>query len=109
VVGQFQQANFGEGVGHLGQQPDELGALFDKLIHATTPESEKRTSTPDVGRVNGAQQLGSGRVIAAEDVSAETLHPGNDSGIVPSRTIEMGDWHSEVAYAAFPPPPLDVL
>jgi hypothetical protein len=29
--------------------------------------------------------------------------------LVSSRQWKMGEWHSEVAYAAFPPPPLDVL
>jgi hypothetical protein len=57
VVGQFQKANFGEGVGSLGQRPDELGALFNKLLHATTPTLEKRTPALDVRRVNGTRQL----------------------------------------------------
>jgi hypothetical protein len=96
VVGQFQKANFGEGVGYLGQQPDEPGALFDKLIHATTPESEKRTPTPELRRVNGAQQLGCGRVAAAESISAASCYAGNlcilggDSGYCTKQAIENG-------------------
>jgi hypothetical protein len=42
------------GVGPLGQRPDELGEFFDKLIHVATPKLELR----EVGRVNSTQPSG---------------------------------------------------
>ena len=40
ALGKLQKANFGEWIGFVGQLPNQIQALCDKLIHATTPRSE---------------------------------------------------------------------